>query len=145
MSTNSSELLFRSIPSVDRLLSEPCLDELKKTYSHELVKRIVRLALDNLRADILEGSAREHDCTPEAVSNRSTILARKILGPKLQMVINATGVIVHTNLGRSPLSDRVVQRIAQAARSYTNLEYDLEKGKRGDRNAHLKLLMQELT
>jgi L-seryl-tRNA(Ser) seleniumtransferase len=145
MSTNSSELLLRSIPSVDRLLSEPCLDELRKTYSNELVKRIIRLALDHLRADILGGSAGEQDCTSAAVSNRATILARKILGPKLQMVINATGVIVHTNLGRSPLSDRVVQRIAQAARSYTNLEYDLEKGKRGERNAHLKLLIQELT
>lgn len=145
MTANSSELLLRSIPSVDRLLSEPCFDELKKTYSHELVRRTIRLALGDLRTDILSGNGGEQDCKPEAVSDRSTILAQKMFGPKLQVVINATGVIVHTNLGRSPLSDRVVERIAQAARSYTNLEYDLEKGRRWERNAHLKLLMQELT
>ncbi len=60
-------------------------------------------------------------------------------------LINATGVVVHTNLGRSPLSREVAQRIFEAAISYSNLEYDLEKGRRGQRNAHLRSLMEELT
>lgn len=145
MTINQSESLLRSIPSVDRLLSDPSLDQLRNAYSHELVKRIVRRALEELRADILVGHIDESHCTPEAVSHRANLLAQKILGPKLRVVINATGVIIHTNLGRSPLSDHVVERIAQAARSYTNLEYDLEKGRRGERNAHLRLLMQEIT
>jgi len=145
MPKSSSESLLRSIPSVDRLLGDPSLDQLRNAYSHELVRRIVRLALDKLRADILAGDIDESHCTPEAVSHRANLLARKILGRKLQVVINATGVIIHTNLGRSPLSDHVVERIAQAARSYTNLEYDLQKGRRGERNAHLRLLMQEIT
>src|SRR5208283_4670727 len=67
------------------------------------------------------------------------------LSPKLVPVINATGVIVHTNLGRSPLSMRVIDRIAEIAMSYSNLEYDVEKGQRGERNSHLRQLMEELT
>lgn len=141
----SSETRLRSIPSVDRLLSEPSLDALKAQYAEDLVKRMLRLALEELRREILSGNDDETICAPWAVIRRAEKLAGKILGRKLIPVINATGVIVHTNLGRSPLSERVIDRIAQAARSYSNLEYDLEHGRRGERNSHLKLLMQELT
>lgn len=145
MSGNSSERLLRSIPSVDRILNDPGVDSLRANYAEEFVKRMLRLALEELRRDILGGNYDESLCTTSAVVSRAEQLATQILGRKLVPVINATGVIVHTNLGRSPLSERVIERIVQAARSYTNLEYDLKQGRRGERNSHLKLLMQELT
>ncbi len=137
--------LFRSIPSVDKLLSDDSIATLKDKYAEELVKRMVRLAVAELRDDIHEGRAREEDCRIEAIAFRAQRIADQRLGPKLKTLINATGVIVHTNLGRSPLSRRVVQRIVQVAESYSNLEYDLDQGRRGERNAHLRSLMQELT
>lgn len=136
--------LFRLIPSVDRLLSDESLAELKDTYAEELVKRMVRLAVAELRDEIVAGTAREEDCSAKALASRAQRVAGERLGPKLKTVINTTGVIVHTNLGRSPLSPRVVQRIVKAAESYSNLEYDLNQGRRGERNAHLRSLMQEL-
>jgi L-seryl-tRNA(Ser) seleniumtransferase len=136
--------LYRLIPAIDRLLSDDSLAALKDMYAEELVKRMVRLAVAELREEIAAGRAREEDCTIDALASRAQRIADQRLGPKLKTVINATGVIVHTNLGRSPLSLRVVQRIVNAAQSYSNLEYDLEKGRRGERNAHLRSLMQEL-
>jgi L-seryl-tRNA(Ser) seleniumtransferase len=137
--------LLRSIPSVDRLLADRALDSLRENYAEELVKRMARLALGQLREEIQAGRAGEADCQLEEIAARVRRLADQRLGPTLQTVINATGVIVHTNLGRSPLGTRVVERIAEAAASYSNLEYNLERGQRGERNAHLRLLMQELT
>ncbi len=67
------------------------------------------------------------------------------LKPSLKVLINATGVIIHTNLGRAPLPEAVIDRISNVARSYSNLEYNLEKGARGERNSHLRALMEELT
>lgn len=145
MGDASSEILLRSIPSMDRLLNERALAPLKAEYAEGLVKRMVRLALDELRLEILRGNNDDTFCAPSAVIRRAEKLAEKVLGRKLVPVINATGVIVHTNLGRSPLSESVVDRIAQAARTYSNLEYDLEQGRRGERNAHLKTLLRELT
>lgn len=137
--------LFRAIPSVDLLLSDPLFEQLKAEYADDLIKRMIRRSLDTLREEIRLGQATEEDCRPQALAQRTRKIADRHLGPKLRTVINATGVIVHTNLGRSLLSQKVADRIAQAAMSYSNLEYDLEKGHRGERNAHLRLLMQELT
>ncbi len=145
MSHSGVETLLRSIPSMDRLLNDPRLDPLRAKYAEELVKRMARLALEELRQEILSGKDDEGLCSLPAVVRRVEKLANHILGRKLVPVINATGVIVHTNLGRSPLSEKVIERIAQAARSYSNLEYDLKQGQRGERNSHLRLLMQELT
>ncbi|MBI5570535.1 MAG: L-seryl-tRNA(Sec) selenium transferase [Desulfomonile tiedjei] len=145
MAENPSHALFRLIPSVDRLWADPSFGRLKEQYAADLLKRMLRLALDRLRLDILEGRAGEEDCRIPAIVARTAIVAGQRLGSTLRTVINATGVIVHTNLGRSPLSPSVTQRIVQAAESYSNLEYNLEEGRRGERNAHLRQLMQELT
>lgn len=145
MSPPSSPSLFRAIPGVDILLADPLFVQLTNEYEEDLVKRMIRRSLDELRDEIRGGEATEDDCTPEALARRTRDTVEKYLGPKLKTVINATGVIVHTNLGRSPLSQRVADRIAAAAMAYSNLEYDLEKGRRGERNSHLRLLMQELT
>jgi len=130
---------------VDRLLSDGCFEEIKKTYSDEIIKCMVRIALDELRDEIREGRAGEAECTIEALASRTWRTTLSRVGPRLRTVINATGVVVHTNLGRSPLSRKVADKISRAAVSYSNLEYDLEKGRRGERNSHLRMLMQELT
>lgn len=145
MTDSSQQSLLRHIPAVDRVLSHPATAELAEHYAEELLKRMVRRALEELREEIRTGTAGEEECTLDSVTARIGRLLKGSLGGKLRTVINATGVIVHTNLGRSPLSDRVVERIARAARSYSNLEYDIPAGRRGERNAHLRELMQELT
>ncbi|MGB6068339.1 MAG: L-seryl-tRNA(Sec) selenium transferase [Desulfomonilaceae bacterium] len=145
MGEEHATILFRSIPSVDGLLSAPELEPLRERYSEEIIKRMVRRALDDLREEIRQGEASHEDCSISALVRRTSRLALEKVGPKVVTVINATGVIVHTNLGRSPLSKRVTEKISEAAQSYSNLEYDLEGGRRGERNAHLRELMQELT
>jgi L-seryl-tRNA(Ser) seleniumtransferase len=144
MGEDPATALFRSIPSVDSLLSDPSLASLRERYSEEIVKSMVRRALEELRDEIRQ-DASHTDCSASALIQRTSRIAREGVGPKLCTVINATGVIVNTNLGRSPLSNRVMERISEAALSYSNLEYSLEGGRRGERNAHLRQLMQELT
>ena len=136
---------LRAIPSVDRLLADPSFSALRGKYSEDLVKIMLRRSLEELRQDIRHGKAGEADCSFHAVVARTSKMCESRLAPKFREVINATGVIVHTNLGRSPLSKRVAERITRAAIGYSNLEYDLEKGHRGERNTHLMSLMEELT
>lgn len=145
MGESSLNKLLRSIPSVDRLLADSLFSPLKERYSEDLVKRMLRRALEELREDIRAEKAGEDDVSHQALADRTSALLEIRLGPTLRTVINATGVIVHTNLGRSPLSRRVAERIVHAALSYSNLEYNLEEGRRGERNAHLRILMEELT
>ncbi len=145
MGESRSNTLLRSIPSVDRLLADPVMEGLKSRYAEDIVKRWVRLSLEELREEIRGGRAQEADCTPEALAGRVEKRIRERVEPKLTTLINATGVIVHTNLGRSPLSKRVTDRISRAAQSYSNLEYNLGMGRRGERNSHLRTLMEELT
>ncbi|MEI7448950.1 MAG: L-seryl-tRNA(Sec) selenium transferase [Desulfomonile sp.] len=136
---------LRAIPSVDRLLADPSFSALRGKYLEDLVKIMLRRSLEELRQDIRHGKAGEADCSFHAVVARTSKMCESRLAPKFREVINATGVIVHTNLGRSPLSKRVAERITRAAIGYSNLEYDLEKGHRGERNTHLMSLMEELT
>jgi L-seryl-tRNA(Ser) seleniumtransferase len=145
MGFSSADELLRSIPSVDRLWSSPLLAPLKAAYEESLLKAFVRRAIEDLRGAIRSGAASEDQCAPEYLAARITELAARRVGRKLKTVINATGVIIHTNLGRSVLSKRAAERVAEAALHYSNLEYDLEKGRRGERNAHLRGLINELT
>jgi L-seryl-tRNA(Ser) seleniumtransferase len=118
---------------------------LAQRWARDIVKKCARDALEELRQEILQGAAGRDDCLVPALSNRIRLLLEKGTGPTLRTVINATGVVVHTNLGRSPLSHRVADRIVRAAVNYSNLEYDLEAGRRGERNAHLRGMIRELT
>ncbi len=145
MGADPTSSLLRVIPPIDRILGDPLLSSLRDTYSEPIVKRLVRAAVDELRAEIRNGKANKEACRTPAIICRAGVIGMRRLAPKLTPVINATGVIVHTNLGRSPLSMRVIDRIAEIAMSYSNLEYNLEKGERGERNSHLTHLMEELT
>ncbi len=145
MVDDDTSSLLRVIPPIDRILKDPLLASLRDTYSEPVVKRLVRAAVDEVREEIREGKATKEACRTPAIIFRAGAIGMRRLAPKLMPVINATGVIVHTNLGRSPLSMRVIDRIAEIAMSYSNLEYNIEKGERGERNSHLRRLMEELT
>ena len=133
---------LRKLPSVDRLLQEKGIQALAEEYGHDLTVEAIRQALDLARQAIMAGQ----DCpsTDELVEMASANL-RAQSRPTLRPVINATGVIIHTNLGRAPLSAEARAAMELAARGYTNLEYDLEAGRRGSRYVHAEELLCQLT
>lgn len=136
----SSQL--RLLPSVDLLLNTPKAAQLIGIYGRSLTLQAIRETLDNLRANLTPHTpVPGHDYLLEASEAR----LQEWASPPLVQVINATGVILHTNLGRAPLSAAALQAVDRAARGYSNLEYDLEMGKRGSRNVHLKDLFFRLT
>jgi len=138
--------LFRSIPSVDRLLSHLDRDESLTGLPRTLVKDLVNAYLDRIRDTIREGRvASEQDLEPEALLPELARFIRKRSRPRFRRVINATGVVVHTNLGRSLLPQEAVQAVETACTGYSNLEFDLETGSRGSRYDLVRDTLCELT
>lgn len=115
---------------------------LTDAYSREWVVSLVRQELEAARWWVRQGAAAPSVKDVAAAVERA---AAELTRPAPRPVINATGVIIHTNLGRSPLSKAATEAAAQAAQGYSNLELDLENGRRGSRQAHLQSLLQELT
>ncbi|MCF8062187.1 MAG: L-seryl-tRNA(Sec) selenium transferase [Deltaproteobacteria bacterium] len=137
--------LFRKIPAVDRLMAAPRLVEASSRYPRSLIVRAVQEVLDELRraiarGELLDANRLEPDRVSLPVIDRLESLDR----PHLRPVINATGVIVHTNLGRSILPERVLERLRSVAGGYSNLEYRLDEGMRGSRYSHVEGILQEL-
>jgi L-seryl-tRNA(Ser) seleniumtransferase len=126
---------LRELPSVDALLH----DERLASVPHELAVPAARTVLERAREEI--GAGREPAPLVEAVLAELDRLRR----PSLRRVLNATGVLVHTNLGRAPLAARALERVAAVGAGYSNLEYDLERGARGSRQDHLAPLLCRLT
>lgn len=133
----------RKLPSVDRLLSHNRVQNLIKEYSHRLVVETIRADLESARRGILAGQRQE--ISESAVLDRITHDLRVDFQPSLRPVINATGVVIHTNLGRAPLSEAAQTAMIAVAGRYNTLEYDLEKGERGSRLAHAAKLLRGLT
>jgi len=133
---------LRKLPSVDRLLQEPAVQNLVQTYGHELTVEGLRHALDTTRQQIRGGTS----CPPPGeIAVLAVDYLNTLARPTLRPVINASGVIIHTNLGRAPLSAETQAAMLDAARGYTNLEYDLEAGQRGSRYVHAEQLLCRLT
>jgi L-seryl-tRNA(Ser) seleniumtransferase len=132
---------LRQLPSVDELLRHPTLASLA-TSGRALLVECARETLEAIRLQIRSGQA-----TPAAdtIAARVTALFQQRQRPSLRPVINATGVIINTNLGRAPLSHESLQAITDVARGYANLEYDLEEGERDSRHTHVRALLSELT
>ena len=126
---------LRDLPSVDELLR----DERLASEPRELVLAAARTALERAREGIEAGA------DPGAIVD--TVLAElaRTRQPSLRRVLNATGVLIHTNLGRAPLAEAALARVAEVGAGYSNLEYDLERGERGSRQDHLVALLQRLT
>lgn len=134
---------LRSLPSVDRVLSEPALTAALERWPRPQVVEAVRAELDIARAML--GNGADAAFAPADIAESAGHALSVQLQPSLRRVINATGVVIHTNLGRAPVSDAAAQAMAQAAASYSNLEYDLARGERGSRANHLESLFQALT
>ena len=126
---------LRDLPSVDRLLADEALAEAPRS----LATAAARGALERARAAILSGD----DPGDVAAAARSEL--DRIRAPSLRRVLNATGVIVHTNLGRAPLAASALERVVEIGRAYSNLELDLESGERGSRQAHVVESLRRLT
>lgn len=140
----STTSLLRQLPSVDRLLHLPQVVDLVACYSLPLVTDALREALAETRANLAAGHL---DTIPPDVSFAQ--MAEEIisdqLSPSLRPVINATGVIIHTNLGRAPLSTDALAAIEMVSAGYSTLEYDLEEGRRGSRTVHAEKYLTRLT
>jgi L-seryl-tRNA(Ser) seleniumtransferase len=137
-----NQLDLRKLPSVDKLLQMDAVTSLVEQYGRELTLDALRAALDDARQAILGGEP-----APEAAPLIATATRRLMANvrPSLYPVINATGVIIHTNLGRAPLSERARQAMAQVSIGYCNLEYDMAAGARGSRYIHAAELLRRLT
>ena len=156
MASASKSDLLRQIPSVDELLRQPRLAALAARVDRELLVEITRAALTDLRARIAHEADADDAAThgrrtiilpldPAALQNEIANAVEQILSRSLQPVINATGVILHTNLGRAPLTDAAVEEFRSTATQYSNLEYDLGAGARGKRDVHTSRLLERLT
>ena len=131
---------MRALPAVDAVLRSPAAQALVSRHGTKATTAVVRGLLERAREEILAGG--EPEVSEESVlAGATNILA----GRGLRRVVNATGIVLHTNLGRSVLSERAVEAAVAAATSYSNLEYDLASGRRGSRYDHAVPLLRELT
>ncbi len=136
--------LLRRIPAVDRVLNEPALSRLSASCPRILLLESAQETVAELRREILEAPQSSPDLSPAAVAQRAARRAERKLSPSLQPVINATGTLLHTNLGRAPLSESALLAMQEVARGYSNLEFDLDSGERGHRYAHVEELLCRL-
>ncbi len=132
---------LRAIPSVSALLDDRELVELQERWGHEVVVQAARLAIERVRQQLLAGETVAIDDWPEQVR----LSLAQLVAHSLLPVINATGVVIHTNLGRAPLAAEALENVAAVARGYSNLEYDMAAGGRGSRHVHAEEVLQALT
>lgn len=140
----SANSLLRQIPKVDELLHHPSLVTLSGEGSVLAVTDAVRQVLDELRIDILSGKLEKIPGT-DVLANHCIVQYKKNQQPNLRRVINGTGVILHTNLGRAPLAAEALELAALAGQGYSTLEYEVSEGKRGSRQSHVEQLLIRLT
>src|SRR5689334_240123 len=126
---------LRSLPSVDRVLADPRVAEVPRSLSLPAARAALDHAREEIRAGRDPGDPVELTLAELAASGRAS----------LRRVINATGVLIHTNLGRAPLPAAALERVAEVGRGYSNLEYDLAAGSRGSRQDHLAAILRRLT
>ncbi|HEY7291999.1 MAG TPA: L-seryl-tRNA(Sec) selenium transferase [Vicinamibacterales bacterium] len=137
---------YRAIPSIDELRRRPALQALESRYGAAATVDAIRAAAAEVRKTIGAGAgvARADDVVPRIESAAAAALERAFR-PSLDAVINATGVVIHTNLGRAPLAASAIERIAAVSRGYCSLEYDVSRGERGQRDVHAERLLCRLT
>ncbi|MFY9909999.1 MAG: L-seryl-tRNA(Sec) selenium transferase [Candidatus Sulfotelmatobacter sp.] len=146
MNAGTSSDLFRKLPSVDEVLGAPAVQSFTETYGRESVTDAARTVLARLRQEIASGFL-DDSALHLALSGLAAAIEaqlRESLKYSLRPVINATGVILHTNLGRAPLSESALNHIRDTAAAYSNLEFDLSAGARGKRDVHIERLFQKL-
>jgi len=146
--TGKSREALAKLPAVSRLLDCPSVLPLVERYGGGLVTALLREHLERLRDEVrdgrLAGKGLEEEVGEQAIASAVELAAVDLVAPRPRPVINATGVVVHTNLGRATLGEQAAGQVAEAARGYLDLEYDLEAGRRGNRLASLEPLMRRL-
>jgi len=142
---NMSENLYKQLPAIDKWLASETGTELSAEFSSEEVVEVMRAHVAQARRELGNGSAElpDFDSTEYRALIRADLLKQRL--PSLRRAINATGIVIHTNLGRAPLAPEAVEAVQSAARTYSNLELDLETGKRGSRYQHVESLLCRLT
>lgn len=140
---NEKQKLLSNLPSVDEILKSKQGMAWLDTYLKRYVIQGIREGIDRKRKDIFEGLSA--DLSAEVMMADIDNIIARLSSFSLIPLINATGVVIHTNLGRSTLSERVLENIIRVSGSYSNLEYDIDKGKRGKRYTHIKRILREVT
>jgi L-seryl-tRNA(Ser) seleniumtransferase len=155
----STQQALRVLPAVEELLNQPAAARLLEAQPRTQVVEAVRAALEAARQRIMACGAPDDGATgggtargvattaataEDLLAHAATMLTEWAT-PGLRPVLNLTGVVIHTNLGRAPLSEAAIDQVVQVARSYSNLEYDLEAGSRGSRESHVEALLTRLT
>jgi L-seryl-tRNA(Ser) seleniumtransferase len=146
MKSAAKSELFRELPSVDELVHAPDIAALTVCYGTVTVTDAARALLERLRQEIASGLLDEA-CLKLALGGLRAAIEKQLrdaLQPSLRPVINATGVILHTNLGRAPLAESALERIRETTLCYSNLEFDVEAGARGKRDVHVERLLRQL-
>lgn len=139
-------MLYRSIPKVDVLLANEKVQMLIETYSRETVMESIHLEMNRLRAYIAKCEDEEEAKRQiEALTEKIERTVSAMHTPNMRMVMNGTGTILHTNLGRAPISPEHMKRVTAIATGYSNLEYNLEAGRRGERYSHFEELLCKIT
>lgn len=142
----NKNLLYRSIPKVDVLLESQTIQEMIERYSRDSVMEAIRAEMDNLRAFI--GGCDEEDKAQEQIALLVSHIGdavEKMHTLNMKKVINGTGTILHTNLGRAPISREHMKKAFDIVTGYSNLEYNLEEGRRGERYSHFEKLLCKIT
>lgn len=140
---NENQKLLATLPSVDEILKSNQGAELLNAYPRRYVIQAIRKAIDMRRKEILKGKS--VDLSEEMLTADIEVIVKRLSSFSLIPLINATGVVIHTNLGRSLLSRSALENIRIVSESYSNLEYDIEEGKRGKRYTHVKRILREVT
>jgi L-seryl-tRNA(Ser) seleniumtransferase len=147
MPTANKSDLYRLLPAVDELLKHPALAEMLAREGQPALTESVRAVLAKLREEISSGTLGNQAAVELAVSNLPQAVSRHLNSAmefSLKPVINATGVVLHTNLGRAPLAEAALKRINEVAGRYSNLEFDIAAGERGKRDVHVERLFSRL-
>ncbi len=140
---------LRSLPGVDQVLQRDILINLQKDYPQGVINDAARNVVNGLRGLILQADSEDKlnkmDFQIDSIARLTAEKVKETLRPKLRNVINATGIVLHTNLGRSLLAEKAVEAVKDVTRHYSNLEYDLDTGERGSRHMHVEDLLCHLT
>lgn len=138
----SQNNIFRKIPAVDKLLKNSQIVVLKERVGEGLTKYAIRSVVDTLRAMINNGEDFPQECE---IISMIIEEADKIAKPALRSVLNGSGIVLHTNLGRAPLGEKLLSEVSEVLVGYNNLEFNLAKGRRGERNSHATSIIRYLT
>lgn len=138
--------ILRKLPSIDELMNTAEVSRLAQEHERELIVRIAREVVDGLRSEVKKADEPgDVDVSLEAVSERVVEAVKRKFAPSIRHSVNATGIVLHTGLGRAVLSKQAVDALLDVAHGYCNLATDLETGQRGSRHVHFTKLLCELT